>query len=242
MGNTTIQYRFTLEDKSLEVFNIELDSKSLESTLLPPKQLPSWTRLDFHKCTHCPLSSRTHRHCPLAARLVKVVSRFDGLLSYDRAHLEVITEERHVSSETSVQRGIGSLIGLVIATSGCPHTAFFKPMARFHMPFAGREETIYRATSMYLLAQYFLKKQRRKADFSLKGLQLIYRNMQIVNAAVIERLRSVTESDSMVNAVVVLDIYAKTVDMMIERSLQNVRELFTPFFEMGRNRRAVRDS
>jgi hypothetical protein len=175
---------------------------------------------------------RTHPHCPLAARLVNIVDRFDGLLSYEEVHLEVITKERRISSVTTAQRGIGSLIGLIIATSGCPHTAVFKPMARFHLPFAGRDETIYRATSMYLLAQYFLKKENREADFTLEGLQRIYRNMEIVNSAIIERLRSATETDSMVNAVAVLDIYAKTVDIMIKQSLQNVRHLFDPFFEM----------
>jgi hypothetical protein len=35
-----------------------------------------------------------------------------------------------------------------------------KPMARFHLPLASEEETIYRATTMYLLAQYFLREVR----------------------------------------------------------------------------------
>ena len=232
MPHISIQYRFALANSAQEVFDIELDSRTLSPCTPLPKRLPPWTKLKFHKCSHCPLNARTHPQCPLAARLVNIVDRFDGLLSYEEVHLEVVTKERRISSATTVQRGIGSLLGLVIATSGCPHTAVFKPMARFHLPFAGRDETIYRATSMYLLAQYFLKKEHREADFTLEGLQHIYRNMQIVNSAVIERLRSATETDSMVNAVAVLDIYAKTVDIMIEQSLQNVRHLFEPFFEM----------
>jgi hypothetical protein len=43
-----------------------------------------------------------------------------------------------------------------VATSGCRYTAYFKPMARFHLPFANEEETAYRAISMYLLSQRFL--------------------------------------------------------------------------------------
>lgn len=232
MPRINIQYRFTLASGLLEVFDVELDSRTLSLHNSLPKRLPSWAKLKFHQCSHCPLSARTFPHCPVAARLVDIVDRFDGLLSYDELQLEVVTKERRISSVTSAQRGISSLIGLVIATSGCPHTAVFRPMARFHLPFAGREETIYRATSMYLLAQYFLKKGGRSADFSLEGLQQIYRNMQIVNSAIIKRLRSTTKTDSMVNAVAVLDIYAKTVDILIEQSLQNVRHLFDPFFEM----------
>ncbi len=233
MARISIQYSFTLADASQEVFDVELDSRTLSPCNPLPKRLPSWTRLKFHQCSHCPLKARTNPHCPVAARLVSIVDRFDGLLSYDKIHLEVVTKERRISSVTSAQRGIGSLIGLVIATSGCPHTAVFKPMARFHLPFAGREETVYRATSMYLLAQYFLKRDGRGADFTLEGLQRIYRNMEIVNSAIIERLRTATETDSMVNAVAVLDIYAKTVDILIEQSLLDVRRLFDPFFEVS---------
>lgn len=235
MACISIQYRFTLADASQEVFDIELDSRTLSPCNPLPRRLPSWTKLKFHQCSHCPLKTTTHPHCPVAARLVNIVDRFDGLLSYDKIHLEVVTKERRISSVTSAQRGIGSLIGLVIATSGCPHTAVFKPMARFHLPFAGREETVYRATSMYLLAQYFLKRDGRAGDFTLEGLQHIYHNMEIVNSAIIERLRTATETDSMVNAVAVLDIYAKTVDIMIEQSLLDVRRLFDPFFEISQD-------
>ena len=37
-----------------------------------------------------------------------------------------------------------------MALSGCPVLEQLKPMARFHLPFASVEETIYRAASMYL--------------------------------------------------------------------------------------------
>ena len=58
-----------------------------------------------------------------------------------------------------------------MATSGCPHMDFFKPMARFHLPLANAEETVYRATSMYLLAQYFLQREGKEADMELEGLK-----------------------------------------------------------------------
>ena len=121
------------------------------------------------------------------------------------------------------------MMGLVIATSGCPHAAFFKPMARFHLPLASKVETIFRATSMYLLAQYFLKNAGKCADFELEGLSQIYANMQIINMAVAERLRAATKTDSSVNAIVILDCYAKSLPFAIEKSLEDVRYLFSPF-------------
>jgi hypothetical protein len=234
MAHIAFQYRFTLADGTREVFDIELDARTMASTKPLPKRLPSWTKLNFRKCSHCPLSARTHPHCPLAARLVPVVHRFDGMLSHDEAYMEVTTKERTISAHTDIQRGIGSLIGLIIATSGCPHTSFLRPMARFHLPFASRDETVYRAVSMYLLAQYFRTSKGSDPDLTLTGLKELYRHLQTVNAAIVKRLHSITETDSMSNAIVVLDIFAKTMDIMIERSLQNIKPLFDAFLEPAR--------
>ena len=161
--------------------------------------------------------------------MVNIVNRFEDLISYDKIRVDVTTEERRISQRTTAQNGISSMMGLVIATSGCPHTAFFRPMARFHLPLASKEETIFRATSMYLLAQYFLKKAGQAADFDLEGLTKIYDNMQIINNAIVERLRAATTTDSSVNAIVILDNYAKFLPFAIEKSLEDIRYLFSPF-------------
>lgn len=230
MENVAIRYCFTLSNGSQEVYDLELDGQNLELVGNIPESLPSWTDLDFHECPHCPLPIDTHPHCPLAVRLVSIVEPFDRLLSYDKIHVDVITEERSISQDTTAEQGIGSLMGLVIATCGCPHTAFFKPMARFHLPLASEDETIYRAASMYLLAQYFLKKEGHDADLELKGLMKIYDNIQVVNSSIAKRLRAATEKDSSLNAIVLLDMYAKTLSYAIEESLEEVRYLFSPFF------------
>ena len=104
-------------------------------------------------------------------------------------------------------------------------------MARFHLPLASNEETVYRATSMYLLAQYFLRKEGVRTDLELDGLMRIYEEMQIINVAIAERLRAATTTDSSVNAIVVLDVYAKTVGMVIEGSLERIRYIFAPYFQ-----------
>jgi len=230
MPRETIRYTFTLPDNGKEVFDFHIDTQRLQLLGDPTIVLPRWTRLEFEQCENCPLQPETHPICPLAASIAPIVNRFDGILSYQDVHIVVETPERRISQPTTVQRGIGSLMGLVIAASGCPHTAFFKPMARFHLPLASREETVFRATATYLLAQYFLASEGKGGEFDLKGLQKIYKEMQVVNAAVVRRLRSATDTDSSVNAIVVLDIYAKTVDMIIHESLDKIRYLFEPLF------------
>ena len=229
MENVSIQYCFTLKDGSKEIYDLQLDAENLELQGNMPETPPSWTSLDYHQCPHCPLTPDTHPQCPVAANIVNIVEPFDRLLSYDEVHVDVTTEERMISLETTAEEGISSLMGLVMATSGCPHCAFFRPMARFHLPLANPAETIYRAASMYLLAQYFLKQAGHDADLDLKGLTEIYRNVQIVNAALAKRLRAATETDSSLNAIVLLDMFAKTLSHAIKDSLEEIRYLFEPF-------------
>ena len=226
-----VNYNFRLPDGSEESFVLRLDPETLELRGNTPDVIPPWTRLDFHQCPNCPLKVDEHPECPLALRLVNLVQRFDGLLSHERVDLEVITDERTITQNTTAQRGISSLMGLVIAASGCPHTSLLRPMARFHLPLASNEETVYRATSMYLLAQYFLRKEGVRTDLELDGLMRIYEEMQIINVAIAERLRAATTTDSSVNAIVVLDVYAKTAELVIGGSLERIRYIFAPYFQ-----------
>ncbi|MGA1870377.1 MAG: DUF6901 family protein [bacterium] len=231
MNTITIQYSFLLAKDKKEIFPLVLDAQNLELINNPPDDFPRWINLDFHQCSICPFNVSDTPHCPLALNMLDIVNRCDNILSYDEIHMEVITKERFISHTTTAQRGLSSLIGLVIATCGCPHTVFFKPMARFHLPLSSKEETIYRATSMYLLAQYFLKKENKRPDFQLKGLTKIYKNIELVNKAIITRLRTATESDSSINAIIILDAYAKTIPQVIEESLEDLAYLFAPYMK-----------
>ncbi len=69
----------------------------------------------------------------------------------------------------------------------------------------------------------------RYGDLELEGLTKIYHNMQIVNVAIANRLRSTSMSDSSINAIIILDNYAKSLPYAIEKSLENLRPLFLPF-------------
>lgn len=230
MENVTIQYCFTLANGIKKIIDLQLDAKTLDLMVSARDPLPSWTNLDFQQCPNCTLTTNTHQHCPLAVSLADIVKEFEDIISYDQIHLDVITKERIVSQKTTAQKGISSLMGLVMATSGCPLTAFFKPMARFHLPLANEKETIYRSTSMYLLAQYFLKNGGKSADFELEGLKKIYENLQIINTTIAKRLTSKTKTDSSLNAIVLLDLFARALPLIIEDSLEKIQYLFSSFF------------
>jgi hypothetical protein len=188
--------------------------------------LPDWTRLEHCQCPNCPLASATTPRCPMALQFVKVIDTMGPLCSYDEVTVRVETPQRSVTKATTVQRAIGSLMGLLAAESACPHTAFLKPMARFHLPFASEEETIYRAASMHLLAQYFIGQQGGTPDWELTGLNASYKELQSVNGAMANRLRAITIGDGTVNALILLDLMAKAMHYSIDDALEDIKPLF----------------
>ena len=233
METLKITYTFYFPDQRQETIEVCLEPETLAPVGQLPAVLPEWTRLDFHQCEHCPLNIQTDPQCPLAARLVELVNSFEGILSFEELRVEVVTEERTVTKEVPAQQAVSSLMGLVMATSGCPHMAFFKPMARFHLPLASTEETIYRASSMYLLAQYFLQKAGKEPDVELEGLKEIYRDLETLNTHMAERIRAAISKDAAVNAIVILDFFAKDLSFAIEDQLEEMQPLFDSYLGSG---------
>ena len=229
MKNISIVYHFELEDKTVMTFPVQLDGKTLQLLEVHGSDYPEWALLDYHKCPNCPESFQQTKHCPVAAALSVMVAQFETLLSYDEIYLTVFSEEREIKQKTTVQRAIASYMGLVMAASGCPRTLFLRPMARHHLPLASEAETIYRAFSMYSLAQSFLRIDKQSPDDNFQGLQEKYAELQLVNKAFIERLRAASKSDSSVNALLNLDVYARAMPYVVEESLDELRYLFAPY-------------
>jgi hypothetical protein len=218
-----------MEDGREERFELNLDRRSLQIIMDVGGQMPDWTALDVNQCENCPLDRSASPQCPAAVNMVPLVQRFDTLLSFDETNVLVITDERQVYGKTTIQRAVCSLMGLLMATSDCPLMDFFKPMARFHLPFASTAETIWRATSAYLMAQYFQNSDGAEPDIHFKGLSRIYEEVQIVNLAFAKRLRKACRQDSMINAIVLLDMFAQSMPSAIDESLEQIRYLFVPY-------------
>ncbi|MDA3838477.1 MAG: hypothetical protein PF574_05800 [Candidatus Delongbacteria bacterium] len=224
-----ITYKYKFEDGREKVFDFEWDKDSYELKGVKPEKLPHWTLLNYHQCPNCPSSVHEDTHCPMAVSLVNLVKYFDGMKSFEKVFVEVYLDKKVISKHTSVQKAVGSMMGLVSAMSGCPISAYFKPMAFFHLPFSDRDSTIYRATSMYFLAQYFKHKKSGEFDFDLKGLKKIYKDIGTMNSSIANRLRDASKTDSTVNAIIGLDIYAKSVPIYIEKLLKSLEELFDAY-------------
>lgn len=226
MKTLSILYNFSMAEKGSERFTLSIDAETLELIRPSDAPQPEWARLGFNTCPHCPYTEKEMSGCPVALSLADVTERFGSILSYDIVELEVVTSERVIKQTATAQRCVSSLIGLLMATSGCPHTAFFKPMARFHLPFASVEETLYRSTSMYLLSRYFVGLKGGASGVELNGLIKIYENIQILNRHMANRLRAASKTDSAVNALVILDLYAEAAPYAIEGTLDTLESLF----------------
>jgi hypothetical protein len=225
----TIQYTFSFHSGEKREILLSLDENTL--ALLPTMKhaLPSWADLNFHTCKGCPLDPVEHPHCPIAVQLVDIVKIFHEHYSCDEVTVEVVDSRRRYIKETSLQEGLGSLTGIIMVTSGCPVLAPLRPMVRFHLPFASLEETGFRMISMYLVTQYMREKNGKKPDWTLGGLQDIYDGVQNVNRYFANRIRVASEKDASLNAIVILDCFAKAVPIAIKTMMKDYEKNFYGF-------------
>jgi hypothetical protein len=226
-SNTTfINYHFVFEDKTEAHFPINLLLSNLEYFPQNNRQHPFWTKLVFNQCDCCQLKSDKYSHCPIAVNLEGIIATFRNRRSFENVLLRVETPERTYEKRIPLQHGLGSLLGIVMVTSGCPTMSVLKPMVRFHLPFATIEETIFRSVSCYLLGQYFRLKKGKEPDWNLDRLVKAYQNIQIINVGMTDRLRSISEEDANANAVVVLDVFAKALPSSIFLDIKELEYLY----------------
>jgi hypothetical protein len=224
-------YSFELQDGKSSRFELQLERESLALIAKDREDLPDWTKLKFHRCSICPLKKRQHKHCPIARNLVGIVEKFADMLSHEKARVTVETEERTYRKDTTVHAGLSSMLGIVMTTSGCPVMEPLKPMVRFHLPFASIEETIFRMTSMYLLAQYLRKQEGLSCDQDLNGLAQIYSDVSKANKDFSERLAQAAEKDANVNALVELDVFASMVQLLDEDAIGELKPYYAAYLK-----------
>lgn len=219
-----IQYDLIYPNGDHCQYEIEIHPENLEHDA-PDGTAPDWAKLDFHKCSNCTLNSDTHPYCPLALRIAPLFD-FPIHAAYEDVKVEVKKDSVVLSTETSVQDAYRSLVGLIMATSGCPHTAFFKPMAWFHLPFADQEETMFRACASFLLYQFFNPAEPGQGSY-FSDLEAVYTNIHTVNKEIAIRLKAADAKSSTLNAIVILDVFAASMLPKIRDSLRDLAFLFT---------------
>lgn len=223
--NVEIVYRISNAEGQIRNYAIRLDRNSARLLNPPPGDPPAWTRLDVCQCSNCPLDVARHPHCPLAVQLVPVVDDWAAAFSFQDVEYRVTTDEREFTGTTEAKRILGSLLGLIMATSDCPRMQFLRPLARFHLPLASPEETAFRALSAYLLEQYFLAPETRSNE-SFDSFIERYAEIQTVNAGLAARIRQASQEDAVIDAVLGLDLLAHRVPFFARETVESLRPLF----------------
>ncbi|SER09857.1 hypothetical protein SAMN04244573_02871 [Azotobacter beijerinckii] len=217
-----IEYHITLDEQHAFSYRIELE-RGYDRT--HAEAAPGWTRLEYQQCSNCPLSPAQYSHCPAALDLQGVIEDFLGLPAFQKAQVRVCTPEREYRKQVSLEEGVRSLLGVIMATSACPRLARLRPMAQQHLPFASQQEFALRAVSLYLARQYFNCRERRHADWELKGLVRLFQQLQLVNQAFWQRIHATCGGDSNLKAFLTFFSMASSMSYSLEIQLAKIRPL-----------------
>jgi hypothetical protein len=218
-----IRYCFDLPDGSRKTLDFSFDPQDFRLRNPAPAEPPFWTELEFSQCANCPLSKAEHAHCPAALQMVGAVETLKALVSFDTVGVTVTQSERTIYAQTSAQQALSSVLGLIMATAGCPWTDRLRPMARFHLPFASELETVYRSICMYLLAREL---GGSGGAIGYAALEALYENLHLVNRDMSRRLGAATRTDPARNAMALLDSYTSLLPAALDSSLEDLKPLF----------------
>ena len=222
--NNSITYQFDFAQGKSWNYILNFDN---DHHLITPAAdcIRPWTKLEFSKCTHCPLKQEEHPQCPVARNIDHIVEDSKDVISYTEVTVSVNTAERTYTKKCATQNGLVSLFGLIMATSGCPHLEWLKPLARFHLPFASMEETLFRALSLQLLTEFF-EKERQESQSSAQSLKQKYETVGILNHCFIGRIRNYCKGDADKNAIAALDIWVQAFELFHDNDFAELKRYF----------------
>ncbi len=221
-----INYEFRLKDDSKKIFRIQLDPDTISFIAEEQIKKTIWMRLGYLQCECCPLDDKDSPYCPIAVNMGKLCEEFKDMSSFDKCTVRCTTMERTYIKKTSIMEGLASVFGIIMATSDCPVMSFFKPMARFHLPFSTIQETVFRVASVHFLKQYFDSREKGRSEFNLDSLNEHYRKVQMINEGLMARLNRVVKKDADKNAVNILHSLCQILSREISYSFNSVQYLF----------------
>ncbi len=229
--NIKITYEFKFGNGAAKTFDCVLDRETLSLITEHDPDTPAWALLEYNQCAVCPLDKARSPYCPIAANLSGVARAFRDCSPDEKVAVSVRVKERVYFKVVSIQEGLSPLLGIIMATSGCPVMEPLKPMTRFHLPFASLDETVFRMISMYLVAQLIRSQAGKKPEWQLKGLADIYEEVKKVNKDFGKRMTTAARSDANVHALVNLNVFAVMVPKVAESMLKELSPYFSVYLK-----------
>jgi hypothetical protein len=212
----TVTYQLQLNDGTERRYQVDIE-RPYRLAERNAEDHPPWTRLENHRCSNCCLDAGQHRYCPAALEFEEIAQHFANTASIERADVWVHTQQRSYFKNSDMQTMLKSLFGLIMASGACPILSRLKPLAHSHLPFANLEETVQRLVGTYLINQYLKQYDGTGTpDWELKGVQELYRELKIVNLALMKRIREASKEDASVNAIQTFISITSIVEMGID--------------------------
>lgn len=218
-------YVFDFPDGTTKHIHVDLDPITLEFIRPTASSGPPWTKLKQCQCSNCPLPDNVE-FCPVAVNLSEIVDLFKDFVSFDRVTVTVHSPERTYKKETTLQKGLSSLVGIYMVLSNCPILDHLRPNVRFHLPFASALESTYRAISTYLMEQFFKGRRGESPDWELTNLPEIYKAVSCVGKGIAARLAQASTQDANVNALIILASQVLNIEDFLEDTLGEIEPLF----------------
>jgi hypothetical protein len=224
-----IRYTYELDPDHPASFDIDEEGDSSDEAGI--ESIPAWMELENHRCDHCTLPAGSRRSCPAALAIQPVLEVFSDKVSHDTVQVTVDIRDARLQATTTVEKAARSLAGLLMALSSCPVMRQLRPMARFHLPFGGREHTAFRFMGSYLLAQFLRNENGLQPDWSMRGLVDMLHEIHRTNKQIAERIREATAKDALANSLANLDSIAMLVEVELETGLGHMKPPFSRFLE-----------
>lgn len=227
MSNATTHFKYRFFYSDGREFNHEVvvdnSSKIIIGAVSTNEDYDEITNLEYCKCENCPLDASRFPKCPAAVHMIGLVENFSDLVSHETLTVEVESENRIVKKTTSAQQALQSIMGVVMATSGCPHLEFLAPMALHHLPFSNDQETMVRVLGFYFVEQFL---RNPDGKLQVEDLKERYAKVEIVNHHFIKRINELEKRDAGRNALVILDTFIKLFSMEYSMDLVSLKEFF----------------
>lgn len=218
----SVRYTFDFGNESA-VIDISLE----EPEAIDASNAPEWTKLTCNQCSCCTLDPAKHKHCPAAVGVHENLKHFQDSASIEQIQLTVETERRTYQQDCDLQSALNSMLGLEMATSGCPVLGKLRAMATFHMPFSSFGETLYRSVSAHLIKQYYIEREGGEPDWELQELKAYYDELEKLNEAFSARIRLMDRNDAVSNSVVMFFATSIVVASALDEGLTEFKDYFT---------------
>ena len=211
-----VTYSVEKPDGEVVEFVIRLDENGLLED--PPTAGPAWTRMAGEPCLDCAVRGSG---CRAALAIAPVVEAFIGIDSLQQVRARASQSNHSTEINGPVSRVVSSIMGLVMAASGCPKIAPFRAMAVYHQPFSTLEETVIRAAGFLLLGRWAHGTLANENPFA--PLIEAWQQLEQVNLNISRSLQDYCTTDAALNGLVNLDMFAKAGAFGLESALAALR-------------------